>query len=348
MRPQLKYKPLLRHQPPNHVADKDFLELRKAYGQIILGASPTQINGATAYIRHFTPLDQGELDGGYTFFLEKALNSGLSSEEQRLKELADVKCWTEEDEAGIEKQRDYLNGLIETKKLLALPSQIERHGHQIKEAQLLLNFKLSERHQAVGMTAESFAGRKLNEFYIFKSLFKDRELKIPLFSEEEFDYLDISEVNDLVVAFNKSIGLLSDANIKKIALATFFQNSFSLCDDNIYNFYGKPIVGLTFYQSELASYGIFFKRILNAEMKPPVDIINDPDKIIDWQSGSRNREKLVSSTQGSNVAIFNATKEDIKSLASTADAEILAPQVETPKGKTIRGAEFRKLLGQKV
>ena len=39
--------------------------------------------------------------------------------------------------------------------------------------------------------------------------------------------------------------------LKKIALADFFTNIFYLCEDNVFNFYGKPVIILTFYQIEI-------------------------------------------------------------------------------------------------
>lgn len=324
------------------MADNSYL-LRTLYGQIILGSSPTKIGDSVAYIRHFSPLEQGELDGGYTSFLEMALERGLESEEQRLKDLAASGLWTEADEASLENQQRYIKGLIATKKNLSLPSQVEAQNAQIAAAEAELHKKMLERVKMLGMTAEGFAKKKLNELYILTSLHRDKACTIPWYSHEEFDYLDVSELNKVAESFNKTMASINESTIKKIAIEPFFQNSFGLCDDNIFNFYGKPIISLTYQQSELAGYGRFFKHILSSEPRPPADVLADPDKMIDWHQTSKNAEKMMKSNTASNVAVFDATKQDMAALAENhGEAKTLN---QLTKGKTkLRGAEFMKML----
>lgn len=322
---------------------EDTFQLRALYGQIIVGCTPTKVDNAPAYIKHFSPLEQGELDGGYSAFLENAVSRGLDREKTKLETLFADKLWTEKDETFIEHQQLYIRGLIDTKKNIALPSQVEEQNVLIREAQKVLGDKMQDRNMALGLTAEAFARKKLNELYILKSLFQDRECRTPLFSDEDFDYLDSNQLNDIAAIFNDSMAHCNDNSIKKIALAPFFQNSFTLCDDNIYNFFGKPIITLTFYQSELAGYGRFFKHILSSESKPPAEILADPEKIIDWFNTNKNTEKMMKANNSSNVAVFGATQEDMKQLSKN-HGEIVSFEKAAGGKKTVRGRDFMKML----
>ncbi len=317
-------------------------ELRNIYGQVLLGISPISIDNIGGFIKHFGPIDQSELDSEYINFFDSAVRQELPTEEQKLAQLKSDLLWLDEDEKQVEIDKQYLSNLLDTKKNLALPSQVESVNKDIQEVETKLSKKLEERENLIGLTAEIFARKKLNQLYIFKSLYKDKEARLSYFSDDEYDYLDPNEVNSIVGKFNIIVNKLRPENLKKIALNYFFQNHFSLCDDNIYHFYGKPIIYLSFYQSELAGYGRFFKYILNLNPKPPQELINDPEKLLDWYNASQSASKMMSSQTSENVAIIG-TQQDVESL-KTADSEVVSIQ-SLAKGKTrMRGAELAKIL----
>ena len=47
--------------------------------------------------------------------------------------------------------------------------------------------------------------------------------------------------------------------IKRVAVSPFFMNTYYLCDDNPYHFFGKPILYLTNFQTALMSFAKNFK-----------------------------------------------------------------------------------------
>ena len=67
----------------------------------------------------------------------------------------------------------------------------------------------------------------------------------------------------LINVYNQTSAKFDHTVIKKVALSPLFLNFFYLCDDSAVNFYGEPIVHLTFYQTEVFSYGLQFKNILS-------------------------------------------------------------------------------------
>ncbi len=321
---------------------KEF-HLRTIYGQVILGVSPAKIRGSNAHIRHPSPLEQGELDSEYALFLATALERGLHSEEDRLKSLEGDGLWTPKQEGDFLSIIDMINGLKASKRHLALASQVEQVNAQIEEETKKYNKLLSERADLIGLTAETFARKKLNERYIFQSLFANKACTEPLFSEEDYDYLDMDELNAVAFQFNEVMKSFGHENLKKISLQSFFQDSYGLCDDKVYHFYGKPIIQLTFYQADLINFGRFFRPIIYGEQKPPAAIMSDPDKIIDWFQAGKNAEKMISAHTSSNVAVMDATKDDLAAISEQKPEAVTFQGMA--KGKTsVRGAEFMKML----
>ncbi len=321
----------------------DESELKVRYGQIIGGISPFYLGKEVAYIKHFSSLEQGELDTIYSLLYEKAVSKGLPTEYERLKILSREGTWGDKEEKEIEDSLIMAGRLRDTKKNLVLISQIEDFTRQIADEEKKLETMRATRSGLVGITAENFAKRQLNEQYLYYSLFKDKGCIHPFFDRQMFDSLELEELNVIARAFNKCLHCFNDDLFKKIGLSSFFQNIFTLCDDNIYHFYGKPIIELTFFQIEIAKYARFFKHILSSERKPPDHIRNNPDKLIEWFDMSGNAEKMIDATNSSNVAIMGATAEDLESMASNKEQVVSLGKLT--EGKTaIRGMDFFKLL----
>ena len=296
--------------------------LRKAYACIIQGSCTLPYNDDLIYIRHFSPIEQAEIDEEHLAVLNEAKKKGLPSEEDKLKDLAKEGLWTKEDEVDIENKKFYISSDESTKRAEFLPSRVEELNKKIQEGREKLRERLAARMELIGMTAESFASQKLNEIYIYKSFFKDKDFREAFFTPEEYDDLTREEIGYLINLYNDRIKEFQDRNIRRIACAAFFQNYYSLCEDNIYNLFGKAIVSLTFYQSELATYGRYFKHII-ANSKPAEDILEDPDKLIDWSNGTQNTKKLLDDNkpqgEGVAMAIVGATADDLKKMGLKKD-----------------------------
>ncbi len=175
----------------------------------------------------------------------------------------------------------------------------------------------------------------MNEIYILNSLFKDNQFLIPFYNNDEFEDLDEIELDQTIQAYNKEIAQFQDSTISKIALATFFQKYFVLCDDNIYHFFGKPIVLLTYFQAQLGELGKFFKHVLSQEQKPPQHIINDPEKIIEWYQVGNNAKKLTSTHENSQITSIVGSAEDVKKIAEMQGQEVVSfAQIAAKEGKT--------------
>ena len=110
---------------------------------------------------------------------------------------------------------------------------------------------------------EGFAEKKINEQYIRLSTYRDEFLEENKFTRAKFDELENQELANLVGLYNAATAKFVGDSLKLTALSPLFLNFFYLCDDNAVNFYGKPVVELSFYQAELFGSGMRFKNILS-------------------------------------------------------------------------------------
>ena len=314
--------------------------IKRVYGDIIRGYSIGKIFNSDCVIKHFTPKDQAEIDGHYIEFYEFALKEGVSSEDEKLKSLIKEGLWDKEKENKILDLKSELSRLNETKSQLVFESQLGTIKESIERTRAKLNSLLSDKFSLIGNTAEYYANKKTNELYIYYSFYDKSNNR--LFSKEEFDDLDEHQIDEITQYYNSLINNFEDKNLKLAALIPTYQNYLSLCGDNISTFFAKPIVDLSFYQCELLSYGRFFKHILSGENKPPSNILDDPDAMIDWYNKSRNLEKITGGDKS--MGIVGGPQEEIQSITGQ-EAFDLKTEIAKTGAKTVRGENLAKMLG---
>ena len=116
---------------------------------------------------------------------------------------------------------------------------------------------------------------------------------------------------------------------------------------------------MTYYQCDLCIYGRFFSFILTEETKPPADILDDPDKIIEWHQSTKNArkelEKNVKAMGDSGgvqqaQSLMGATAADYKKMGMDTGAKgpSLASMAAKNGGKLNREQMMKALHGSKV
>lgn len=257
--------------------EKAFLLFR----HVILGASFDYKN--KFYIKH-----NSLVEATYISEFNKVLESechakGLLPEKAKLKVLFENTSWSKEQEDEYQEKLKKIQDLEISKKKLVLP-------FQIKAAQDILNKEITdlsplfmEREEAIGLTVESHCNNKNYEYYLRNFFFKDEKLTSPLFSEEEFEDLDITLMRSYHSYYNDFQYIFSDRNLKKIACAPIVYNSFFL-SASAKDFYGKPVCELTVNQISLYSNYIYFKNISSSpDFKPvPQEYYLDLNKVVDY------------------------------------------------------------------
>ncbi len=297
-------------------------ELKVAYLDILNGYTPIETDYNKGYIKHLTVYDSIDTDKSYQNSFEKAKNMGLPTMKEQLEYLTSEGLWGKDKDGEIAQLQGYTETLMETKSKMFLDSQIQDVKKTIEENQVKLHDLRIRRGELVGFVAETYAEKRSNEYFMYQVLYKDENFNELLYTEETFDELNDEELTAIYRAYTSRNKNLNHQNIKRIALCPFYTNFFYLCDDNIFNFYGKAVIQLTHNQNELYTYGRYFKNLAQDAKSPaPLKIRNDPDALIEFYEGSKNAEEALEKmnagkgAQGTGAStIVGATKKDLEKL----------------------------------
>ena len=300
-------------------------KLKSLYLDLIKGYSTSIKTNSFGkfYVKHLDMTSSTEIDTAYQECYEKAKKQGLPTEEEQVAYLNKEKLWTKEEESGLQNQQSLLEGLKLSKSKVFLQAQIDYFKEEIKKEEEKLNKMLSTKAEYMGFTAEAYANKKINEFYIYITVYKDEDFKERFFSKEEFEFINFEKFSELVVSYNTITKYFNATNLKRVALSTFFLNYFYLCDDNPQIFFGKPVIDLTYHQVELFGYARHFKHMLS-EMKaqPPSDYYDDPDKLIEFIEAGKNAQKMIENAEKNEkshgaMSVVGAPPEDLRRMGLT-------------------------------
>ena len=330
--------------------------LKILFSEIIKGYSKKNIDGfGNLFFKHINNQDSADIDIYNEQFFQKAKQMGLPTEQDQEEYLIKEELWEKSKDKRIKELENFLTTLKSTKSKLFLKAQIDQVSDEIEKNELELKTLKFEKKDLIGFTAEDYTSKKINEYYMYVSLFKDEFCKERFFKEADYEDLDNKQIMVLIDNYNEVNNKFNANNLKKISLAGYFSNIFYLCQDDPYIFYGKPLVELSFYQIELFSYGRYFKGIFtNSKTRPPEYIMTDPEKLIEWYEGSKNVEEVMNRNskvaQKDNVAtsVVGATSEDMKRLGLKKDnetAEIDLNKEAAKKGGKLDMQDLIKLHG---
>jgi len=307
--------------------------LRKAFADITVGATHAVILGNRAWIKHLSYADQINQDSIRDGYFEEAKRQGIATNEERMVQLRQEKLWSDEREKEIETTRRMINGLIEGKKKhSAMPSMVKGLLKQQKDEEKKMTDLLVKKEQLLGLTCESYADHEVSDFYICSNLFLDRDLKVNLWTDEEFEYLSNEAVQQVIQDYNTAIEGCSDLNLKRLAMQPFFQSYFGLTGENMSQFFGKPICHLTFYQVRLLSYGIMFRNVYQTTdvSKFPKNVMDDPDLLLDYSSAAKQSKAELEKQGGydEGAMVVGMKKEDAQVLGVRNQTSVIKDMVK--------------------
>ena len=331
-------------------------KIRLLFVDILKGYTEAYYKNNKVYFKHNTSFDSGDIDSKRQDFIRKAKANGLPTEEEKEKYLIAEKLWSEEKNEEIKKIKSYISNLKTTKSKLFRNEEINSINQQINEQNLKLIGLASERKDLLGFTVEDYANKKVNEYYMFNCLFRDKHLNERYFSENEFDELENKDISEIIEIYNAINSSFSEKNLKKISLSSSYLSLYNMCEDNPYYLYGKPIIYLTFYQIEVFSYSKYFRNALSeAKHKPADELYEDPEKLIDWLESSKNAEEVLNKTnvkenknsEGAvGTSIIGAKKEDLAKIGAEEKGLSLHGEA-LKKGGTLSMQDLMKLHGIK-
>lgn len=317
--------------------------LKKLYKEIVLGFSVSEYSGKPIFIKHFSEIDNGEQESYRAKYEELARDKGLQTREDKMQLLLKEGYWSRDKEIEIEKIKKEISDLELVRRNLIIKRQILQNKQKASEANSALNAILKEKEEIFGFCLEDFVAKKINEYTIFNSFFEDKAMQNKLFSEEEFDVLTENELSKLVNCLNSFYINFSHSQIKRICACPFFPSLYNLSGDNSYYFYGKYVVDLTILQVNMFSQGKYFKALVESRGQqglPPNDIMEDPDKMIEWFEAESETPKF--SADG--VSYVGATKEELRKMAGNNNA-ISVLDYAAKKGNSMTTKDFIEMHG---
>lgn len=291
---------------------------RQTLYDIARGKSSGFVRGRMAFIKHLSYSDQIEFDLKRETFFEEARKDGAPTNDERIKQMREEGIWDDAKENAITMSRRMIDGLREGLKQAKHPSMVQSYNRQIKEEEDKLAALVTEKYRLMETTAEAYADKQVNDFYICTNIYADEALTRPLLPPGEADYLTDGDAGGVVTDYNRIIDVCNDAAIKRLAIQPFFQRCFSLVGEQLGQFFGKPISTLTFYQIDLLRYGVHFRNIFqsNDVSTFPKNVLEDPDLLTDYVNTLRRGKEDLQQQGGfeEGSIVLGGKKEDNKAL----------------------------------
>jgi hypothetical protein len=255
-------------------------DLKIIYKEIIDGCSLF----SSFYVKHLTELEHIEIIRKRLEFYQKYTADGVPTESEKLQQLIDSEAWTKDLEEQILELK-YIISDNEKNLPKLIPQQQPLIQRVVKEKKEKLNLILTERLELIGATANEFAEKEGFSYYLYLSLYNDKECKDRVFKNfSDLENIETEELSPYIRATETSRKNFSEVNIKRISCLPFFLNSFSYSKENITTFLGKPIAFLTPFQIHLFSLGTRNMNILTQSDGEPPELLDDTkiDDLVLW------------------------------------------------------------------
>jgi hypothetical protein len=320
---------------------------RKNLVEIIDGSSTAFVKNKRVFIKHKNVSDVVDYEIIYDNLFERARSKGLPTNEEILEDLDAGEIWTKADEEYINTQKSFIEGLKLSKSSLFLDSAIRSINNQLEEAETDLIIHLSKKNSLVQNSAETYASNRANDYYILGSFFKDKDAREPLYTEEEFEYLDGATLSEVIQRYNEFNGRFAEEQIMELVIQDFYKIYYSF-SDTATDFFGKPVAKLTNFQLNLIIYTRIFKNIFEEHQDIPERMKKDPNALLDFASSADSREKARSSLNKENSAgasVIGATKEDMNVLGLNTDTQKSMNQAVKDKGGSLSMKDLMDLNG---
>jgi hypothetical protein len=231
------------------------------------------------YFKHPNLEIEVEMDEIYHKALVVGRGNGLESSEELLKKCMQNGSWSNDREKSIKNLESEYRKMDKTRANPISEAQLYSLRQELKNIAENYSRILSEKDSLLEDSIEFFAKKRTVDALILNSFFKDRELKLRAFSQDDLDYLEDSMMFKLVHSYNGLKDKFCRDNIRKICIEPFFMKRFAVSEDK-FDFFGLPCCSLTDYQISLISEGEKFKFLLG-QLDDIPDEYNDPEGIED-------------------------------------------------------------------
>lgn len=319
---------------------------RHLFKEIVDGFSAYYIGEKKRYIKHQSQSDVVDFEKTYDLHFNRAKDRGLPTEKEIFLNLKEEGIWLPSDDSEIETQKFYVKNLIKNKRNIVLKSATERINQQIKDAEKKLNDLITKKENLVSNSCEKYALNRANDSYMFNSFYKTSDLSEPLYTQEEFEYIEPKKVTALVKIYNQFHEKFSEKNIQNLAIQDFYKIYYSFSESTI-DFFGSPVVKLNNFQLNLLIYTRIFKNIFETNDDIPEKIKKDPEALLDYANSSEAREEMKEKIKDPSSAstIVGATQEDLQELGVNPSSQNSLHDAAKKKGGSLSMKDLMNLGG---
>ena len=191
---------------------------RRNFVEIIDGCSSSFIKHKRVYIQHKRIADVVDYDLVYKNYLEYASGRGMPKEADVLEEQIEAAEWDPADDDVIIEKEAFITNLKLTKSDMVLQSVKNTIQGQIEEAQQDVLYLKAKKEAIISNSAERYATNRANDYYIIKSFYKDVAMTDPLFSEEEFEFLEENKLKSIIRSYNEFNERFSEESIMDLSV----------------------------------------------------------------------------------------------------------------------------------
>lgn len=292
--------------------------MRSIFSDIIKGFSEYNSIFGKVFFKHSNQIDSAEIENRAAEYSEIAKEDGLPTSEEQEKFIIEQGLWSNKQNSELKDLQYFLAGLKLTREKVTRKADIRNIASEILDTESKINILTTEKNRLLGLTVEAYTNKKIFDYNLFYILYKDIENKVKLFSAEEFHELEDSEVESLKDLYVKHYNRFKETDIKKTAISPHFINSIAICGEHssAFEFYGIPIINLTYFQVDLYSKGRFYYNIISQHRDDiPDSYLSDPEKLELWYKGKKNADEILGKSKDGQTIGIVADKEDFEVIA---------------------------------
>lgn len=300
------------------------------------------------FIKHLNNFDLAEIDYAYSVSLDSAKEKGIPTREEKTKRLTEEGIWTKQEEEKLGSYQDCLSQYEMNRSNEFLMSKRKNWDNQISDLKKDIRKLQIKKSTLLGDVAESFASKSSNEKHISMSFYKDKEFKERLFPDHDFNELSDKQVMGIIGEFKKHNSKFDATTLRKVSILPTYLNMFYMAPESIYEFYGKAIINLTFYQVDVWGNARKFQNDTQEFRNIPKDIQSDPEKLMEYVELNRNYKKAFPDDkdgEGGGGSIVGASKEDLETLGIKSEAHFSFSEELKKKGGKLSKEDLLRLQG---
>jgi hypothetical protein len=324
-----------------------YKEVNSLLGELIAGYS--FLEAKNLYFKHPTSSDISYADQKYIYYYKQALKSNVQTSEQRIQDLIKENAWTSENDKRLLELKIEISNLRQTKSKMFISKQVKEISEKIKDREKEYDELKNEKDELIGETAEIFALKKSNEYFMLSLFYKDENLKESMVDKNNLEEIFMEDVRDIYIDYGVVSNKFNSKNLKKIAALPTIINASFLIENSVIDFFGKDILHLTIYQLDVFSKMKAYKGVLSKSNSfPPDELYENFEQLVNWYESSGTSYTMENKTQKKKENVggsyVGATKQEMEKMAKNqGEVPIDLAQEAAKKGGELSFKDIMKL-----